>query len=590
MNRQTTLGIRQSIWHHLLVISLFIVIALLGVSYALSQGEIISGDMGIYITISNAIAYPDLFEKSVAYADMGKYGLLPYTLTPSLIRVSIHLFNSYMPGVCLLNFINIFLLLSSFYAFCYTQFKTRMISCLHAFILLLPIDIGWATSLGLNNNLTPRTTFLIFFIWILYFSFRLHKNPKAWPILMFCQGLLIFIHPVSTFATAFGVWCSFIPFIPVTWHPAKKLSWMFLCGVSFLLAASPSYIHILKHGHSWVPYAVWMEAWSSRMIWMTFYQGLGDFFFKFFIRLPIIPAAVILSWWSWRIGSPKDRQAITQILGFTAGTLITLFLYFTYHHLFAAMEKIPPHTQLIRAIKFLIFSALLCISLSLHTLCKNLDKRIYSIILLAVLLSIGTNSRLPDFACQLYAGVLYPLSGNNAQDLEKKDYLELVAFAAQTKPGSIFLGNLDLIPLRNMALRPLGYSFKDMASLLIFNNTELESWNQATRRLSPHQPTSEPVPKPVLFLTSLKNNISRITYKVGQIFNIDELSNVKNQTANFNTLPQPGMDVWLAEAERLKADYLVINKNLYTNKILYSKSDIPSPVWQNNGYLIFAIP
>ena len=573
----------EQIRHQLPVIALFLCIAALGVGFTMSEGQLISGDMGIYITIANAVSHSDLFEHSTVYSNMENFGLLPYTLTPSLIRWSIKCFNSYMPGIYLLSFANIFFLLICFYGFCSCHFKNRLNSLIQAFILLTPLVIGWGTSWGLNTTLKPRTTFLCFFIWVLFFAFKFRRTPKAWPLIMGVQGLLIFIHPVSTFAAALGLWCSFFPFLPATWSFRQKISWMLLCGICFLVAASPSYIHLFTAEKTAIPYAVWKEAWATRMMWMNFYQGLGSFCFKFFIRLPLIPAAIVLSFCAWKKGSPNDRAVLIQLMGFTIGILATVSMFFGIYHLSAALEKIPPHTELIRSIKFLLFSGLLGICFSLHILLKHWHRNLMNACLSAVLLCFVLNSNYPAFVKKLYTGALHTIAADKKNETKILAYQELINFASQTPPNSRFLGNIDLIPLRNLALRPLAFSFKDGAILIAFGSDELSSWTQAAKKLTSHPPTPEPVPEPSRFFLSIREKTNRAMTKLHQFVKPDVRGDTATRKPARQPVPSPGMDVWYNQALLLKADYIVLKKNSSSGQQVHEL------VWENATYFVIGV-
>jgi hypothetical protein len=480
----------QTLWYSPGAYTIFFLLGLLSMLFTLQTGALASGDIAIYITIANALSFPDLFEHSMAYADMTKYGIMPHTLTPVIIRASISLFGSYIPAICLLSFFNVFFLMAGFYAFCTLYCRTKLAAFLNTILLLVPIWIGWGTFWGISTLATPRQTFLCFFIWIMFFAFKTRKTPEYWPLILFCQGLLVMVHPLSAAGTALGVWFGLIPFLPAHWSVKMKIRWMFLCGLCFLISASPAIFHLYHIEASNISYSLWLESWTARTSWLSFYQGLGYFIFKFCVIIPIIPVGSITGFWIINKGNEVQRHLVKMLIGFGLGIAVTVFLYFAYNHVYAILEKIPPQTQLIRIMKFFLFTSLVSISIYLNHILKHNKKAYYTTLLFLILGTMITGDLSFKFLRQLYEGAKYSFVNEQNILSEKKDYMELVEFAKTTTPHSSFMGNVDLKPMSNLALRPLAYSYKEGCSLVFIRHPSLDSWLKATQNLKPAPPMS----------------------------------------------------------------------------------------------------
>lgn len=570
-------------WYNLHAYAFFFIIALLAMLFSFHRGVLISGDMGIYITLANALSFPELFENSAAYANITSYGLMPYTMTPSLIRASILLFGTYSYAIHLLSFFNAFFLMAGFYAFSTLYCKDKWTAFLNTLLLLVPIRIGWATFWGLNTLTKPRETFLCFFIWILFFAFKVRNRHDYWPLVMFFQGLLVLVHPISAVGAALGIWTGLIPFLPSRWSGTKQIGWMFLCGFCFLISASPAGLSLFCLETSTIPYSIWLESWSVRTIWLSFYQELGYFIFQFCVRIPILPIGLMLGIWIWKKGNMLQRDLLKMITGFTVGIAAMVFMYFAYHHLFAEIKKIPPQTQLIRAMKFIVFSSLIVMSVGLISILKD-HKHVYYAIIVTLIAGIGTSGNLPDVLNRLYEGAKYPLQKNLTLPAQNKDYMQLVEFAKTTPPHTSFMGNADLLPLRNLALRPLAYSFKDGSSLLLIKHHSLKSWFTAAQHLNSNPPSPEPLPDFSNFFPALSSRFIAIFQKLRSKLN-SEHSSMENNLAT-QKQANPGLDIWVREALRVGADYLVIEKS---KKPINKKIVSQILVWENNSFLVLKV-
>jgi hypothetical protein len=601
--------------YHTPPIVLFALLAVCGVGYVMAQQDI-SGDLGEYLTAAKALSDPTLFANSDLFGDMGRFGLFAHLLLPFLVRHSLVLFDSYQPALYALTALNTFFLPLGFYFFCHALYRGRLVALLNALLLLMPVRTGWGTFWGLNISVLPRLSFLCLVIWVLYFAFKWRNEPRRWPVVMGMQGLLCLVHPVSTFGSALGVWCGLAPFLPKSWSLVRKAGWMVLCGVSFLVFASPA---LLSVGGGTYPfdYQTWLEVRAVRYTWLTFYQGFGEFLVKFSIELPLIPLALVLGVLAWRRGGERARQGLKFVVGFALGVLFSLAFYFGLHHVCHALEVIPPESQLIRAVRFLVFAALLVVSLSLFQLAWK-RRLLYYAALAAVLLGSSLHGAVEwtELSQELGEGARRIVAGRVAETPEQQAYRELVALASATPKTTRFMGTVDLLPLRIRAGRPLAYLYKDGPLFLIAKSPETESWLEATKKLGDYVPSREPAPDPSLFAKDILGKVGSELHAnlVGLRCYTDYVfehglsaawAHKRELYLEFNRVskelrrawrrehrpyvekrPSPEWAVWKAEAERLRADYLVFGRR--RDKALVEASDI-APAWENGFYAVYPI-
>lgn len=599
-------GLKALFAYHAPALLMFTLMTALAMLAVAASGELISADMGIYITCANAVRTPELFTSCTAYSDMQQYGIYAYTLTPMVLRAAIELTGSYAPGVQWLTGLNTFFLLAGFYLFCNAVMRNRLNAFLSTLILCAPLHVGWADHWGVDLQGVPRTTYVCFFIGLFGMALLTRRRPSLWPVVMTLQGFLVFVHPISAFSTALGLWCSFLPFLPWSWTLRKKTAWMLLCGVCFLVSSLPAYILLLHHTGPYISYDAWLAAWAVRMDWDSFYHGLGSFILRFIIVLPFIPAALFIGGRLYRMRG--ECREVTQFCAFFAlGILLTVGMYFGFHHLFAALKQIPPNTQLIRATRFLVFISLFVLVYGLNRLHDPACTLRYRLSLVTILLYMGTVGPGFSIARQVVSDSLSVLAATPT-DNSTAAYLELVEFARSTPPNSRFMGPVDLIPLRNMALRPLAYSFKDSASLLISRNPAIVSWHEATLRLVNFKPSFEPTPDPSRFIPALLDKPAeafrcaiRIITLIADNYHSGGLWAVFENRAQYrNALTEasitiwnrtsrwvpPSASVWMEEAQRLDSDFLVLDTATYPQNIMPQGADA---VWQNGYYAVYPV-
>lgn len=600
---------------HWASISLFFLFGVLAAAYVTSEGVFLSGDLGEYLTLSLALADPASFRTSDLFHDPAQLGLTK-TVFIQLTRYSISSFGSYLYALQFFAFFNIFFLFLSFYAFSYSLFQSRLTALITTFLLLMPARTAWGTWWGAHVTVLPRLTFLCFWVWVVHFAYKWRNAPGRWPLVMGAQGLLAFIHPVSAFGSALGVWAIFLFFLPRSWPWRRSLGWLVVCGMVFLLTSFPIWRGSLGGGPWPFDYQTWLELRTIRYSWMSFYYGLGRYLYSLCIDFPLIPLSLAAAVWSWRKGGSAAREQLRFALAISAGVLATLVLFFTLHHLSAARGFIPPESQLVRASRFLVFSMLMSIAIYLYHRFAAVNRSAYTRVAVALLIVTCFLGRYGwgRFYSDLGAGARFLFAATEA---EPTPFGELCSAAAQTPKGSRFVGSMDLLPLRLAARRPLAYLYKDGPYYLLLKHPDARGWITTSRRLGFVHSSPEPTPDPGMFvqgltatkvIRDLRANWAGLRCYTDSLLehgvaatweNIDQLYLCFNQVSRRirhpdKSKPQqaPPIDpgtawrTWYSEARRIRADYLVL---AYGRDDAVIKGSSVAPVWSNRTYVMYPV-
>ena len=213
-------------------------------------------------------------------------------------------------------------------------------------------------------------------------------------------------------------------------------------------------------------------------------------------------------------------------------------------------------------------------------------------------------------------GARWIVTGGDSETPEREAYRELVDFAAATPKTTRFMGTVDLLPLRIRAGRPLAYLYKDGPLFLIAKSPETESWLAASKKLGEYVASREPAPDPALFGRDILGKVGSELHAnwVGLHCYTDYAfehglsaawANKRKLYLEFNRVskelrrawrrehrpfvekrPSPEWAVWKAEAQRLKADYLVLGRQ--RDKTMVAQSDMV-PAWENSLFVVYPI-
>jgi len=430
----------------------------------------------------------ELFDGDMLLEDSKNYRFY-MTIHIPLIRTINKLTGSYGQALLALYGFQIFLLLTGFYFLGVLLLKSRFWAVFLSFVMITYGAVGVWTYWGLWTDPIPRDTFasLLGFLW--FFAIYTHKSPKYWPILMGLVGLLVYVHPISALAVAFSIWFAYWWFVPRGWSNSRKIAYLFFCGIIFCIVAVPfiyNFVISLDYSTSENPQLI-RKIIENRtppgLSTVDFGWAIKKFLFTVMIGCPtvslgIVGVLMLFSYSEWR-----KNSELKLILLWIAGGIVFLLFFLGGNIAFANIAgKVPVLKNLIRNVRYIIPISLILFMMGVVCVERNFQNWIgrrvvyLSIIILMVYilnpLGIAKDSRtMPILGIKSLATGYKP---------EKTPLAEaIIAVSKLTLPGSRILPiNMDPLPIRYAAIRPVVWAHKDGAALGKSNHEKLIKWHQ----------------------------------------------------------------------------------------------------------------
>lgn len=188
-------------------------------------------------SMAAAIDQPEIFQGDELLGNPGNfrfYSNLQIYLVSFLRRFTA----DYGLALNSLLWIHTFLQLFGFYLLGLVIFKKRLWAFLLTIVAVMYVPLALGDFWGMFYEPLPRTAFQAAIPLFLAAVFTWPEKPATWPCLFAGMGLLMFLHPLSTSVWIFAIVFALL-FSSSRIEMKKKLYWLLVSGIIFLLLASP---------------------------------------------------------------------------------------------------------------------------------------------------------------------------------------------------------------------------------------------------------------------------------------------------------------------------------------------------------------
>lgn len=400
----------------------------------------------------------------------------------------------------------IFIQLVGFYFFGKVLFKTRFWSLLLAILSLFIIYTGSSDYWGVYKDPQPRMLFGALFPWLLTLAYLSFKKPKLRIATMILIGFMLYIHPVSTPATAFAIWLGFFFNRPDKKRFVIHLLEMFALGLIFIALAIPfslTYISSRNLSPSVIDYSTSLALFKTYDLAMFDIIGTVQIFLKSLTVTWLLPIAAIF----WVIGRQKTkyRFEMNLFLIWTIGLLVvSVGVTIIESVLDTKLQVLPVLLELNRDLRYIVplLESIIVLALAgisnaiqLTTWSKVLQKGLISIagISIIILLAVGYKSVTEDildmhgyaqqaFSCWFQGEVFCP--DPSPQDRQK--VLSYILNDTEINASFVSIPPTNLSKLiRYQGLRSVAFDIDDTKTFIAVDmakylslNPQIEHWQQ----------------------------------------------------------------------------------------------------------------
>jgi len=493
-----------------------------------------------------AIDHPELFKEDEVLANPDNFSFYS-TLDIPFIRAITKLTKNYASGYLSLVGLLIFLQAFGFYLLGRALFQNRYWAALLAVVTLVHVPLALGDFWGMYQDPLPRITFQTALPYILTAVFYWRFKPAMSLLLLGITGLCMYLHFGSVPTWGLSIWLGLRLFLPASWGLRKRIGFMFLAGIIFLLGSLPFLINYFDKTHSQSPID------DINLISAILRYRLPDVFFdislsftKFISNLTFLRVSLfgIVSAIYVFLRYRDERKKIGLIGLWILGILITAVIIPFILQL--NIKVLTQNGTLIRNLRYLFpLMLIFCLWPFVVISRDSPSKRNRKIALIAgFILVLGWSSK------QMYKHIVYLNDKGyllpNAAKTRNDEIIDVLNAVKQITPAGskiLSLASFSDLTIRYYALRPLVYSFKDAASFSFSNNhAELIKWYEKAKEA---------------------NNV--VKYKQDDISKINKI---------------------LSLARRFKAEYLIINRSQFLDSFISSSPDI---LYRNDLYVLIKI-
>ncbi|MFH1768169.1 MAG: hypothetical protein ABH858_03285, partial [Candidatus Omnitrophota bacterium] len=190
---------------------------LAGVAAFRDHPDLLSGDE--YLVETNKMNYP--------------------TIHLPIIRTLTKFTGDYISAFLMLVGIHVFAQGTGFYFFGRVLFKSRFWAVLLAIVTLMPVTFGKLDFWGIYFDPLPRISFHAVLPYLLTAAVYFRNTPFTWPWILGLTGISTYIHPLSAPCWGAAFWVGFWIFQPARWNLRRRIGYMILCGVIFMVPILP---------------------------------------------------------------------------------------------------------------------------------------------------------------------------------------------------------------------------------------------------------------------------------------------------------------------------------------------------------------
>ncbi|MGC8658896.1 MAG: hypothetical protein ACP5U1_07455 [Desulfomonilaceae bacterium] len=473
----------------LLAISVFI-----GRWKGLTPFVFLSSDAGIVSSFVSAYQHPTLFKGDVLLGDFTNFRYY-LAIHPLLILGLNKLIGDYGLAYIALLLVTVFVQCCGFYLLGLKLFRNRYWALLLVIINLAPVALPVREFWGIYDDPLPRSLFHAFLPFLLAAAFRFKYERWAWPWIMVATGLIFYTHPVSAPPWALAIWLGFWIFLPSEWRILKKIGYMFMLGLLFVLTVTPWAINlILVHGRSAsaaVSYNDVVGIIADRVGPELLSVGVALKLWSVYVlswpfSLYLIWAGVgaILMWYFREDLRDDLKLIVTWCLGIL---LVSVCLTFAEQTICQLFDFKRFQMDSIRGVKYLVPIMLLMCLWSLSAISSQFTSRSFNRVLINVvgliitIFWVGLNppADLIEMARAWRSGRLMPKASRTEIDTIRA----IKAIRNITAPGSRILPLVLPLEVRYAARRPIVYAYKDGGIFADTNLGSLLEWNKAREQV-----------------------------------------------------------------------------------------------------------
>jgi hypothetical protein len=472
------------------ILAIFLVYGLL-IFLGTIQGNfpypLLGGDEGNTANFAAGFDRPDLFQGDMLLSDPRNF-IVYSTFNVSFMRWLFPLVGSYPLALAVLIPFQVFLQLTGFYLFGRILFGSRLwgiaLTCLLA--LDIPINLGERWSLPVEA--LARFNFQAMLPYVLCMIVVWRTRPARWPWIMAATGVLFYLHPVSTPSWAVAIWLSLFFLAPREWKFWKRVGYMFVMGLIFLIISLPYIITYLGNhvqgrlSNYDLPMLILTTIFPENLLNIP---AAVEVFLGIMSRNGLLYAAV-LGLVVVLVLRRTRREPLAIFISWCLGiALMTTCVPFVMHSIEERYRLIPTETEMVRAIRYFIPMMILiavwaAYEISLRLPFKPISRPYYNALVAAALIGgIALTAPLPRLQSSLSCLAQGRLICNHLTDY---DQLIQAVKADVPEKAPIFatFGNSSLLsygmPFRYIAQRPLAYAMKDRGMLVYDNSEVLSQW------------------------------------------------------------------------------------------------------------------
>jgi uncharacterized membrane protein YuzA (DUF378 family) len=449
---------------------------------------LLSSDAANLAGFAAASQYPQLFQNDLILNNPANFRLYS-TIHIPLLRLLETFCGNFGLAFSLLLGPHVFLQLFGFYWLGRIFLRSRYWGIIFSLMAAAPVPLPLGEVWGVVKDALPRFTFQVLLVFLLGLVFLWRSNPRRWLWIMAAAGLLAFVHPVSAPVWGVTLLIGFWPVMPDNWSLRKRLEYLFILGLTFLVALLPYmliYLSAHQGGSGSTDYDL-----LYKIITEYFPDNIYDMQAALTVFLGMLNANGLL--WFGLAGLvfsffylPGERKNLSQIAFWLVGlTMVAIILPWGEQIIEKQFRIIPLQTELVRGIRYFVPLLIMLWVLPL----AGLARRLKNPILIRGLMALGVLSVIFWFAinpfqptselqntlsCFTRGQIICPLKEDFAQTLEAARTItpQQSTFAVMRKDWN------NGTELRYLALRPLVYAFKDKGFLVYSNHTVLRRWDE----------------------------------------------------------------------------------------------------------------
>ena len=202
----------------------------------------LSSDAGNVASFTVGRKFPELFTNDFYLGNFDNfrfYFTIHMLILPPLAKIA----GNYSLAFAWLLLPTIFLQLLGFYVLGNIFFKNRYWALLLAIVTILHVNLNLGTYWGIWYDALARSIFQALLPFVLALAIHWRSQSNRWFVLMFCLGILVYVHSISTVVLGVAIWLGLWVYHPSDWSFRKRLGYMVLAGSVFFITIMPFGVH-----------------------------------------------------------------------------------------------------------------------------------------------------------------------------------------------------------------------------------------------------------------------------------------------------------------------------------------------------------